>query len=582
MRKIALNIVLVLIIALISMPLLQMRFRLIGEKPLHGAFVPAGNPDFSRSNWYSGAFQDQVEKYLKDHIGFRNFLVRLQNQLDFKLFRKANAEGAIVGIDRQLFEYDYIRSWLGTDYPGDAFARQKMNRTRYVQDYLKREKGIDLVVVFEPGKASFYPEYIPSRLAKQKAGPSTYDRYLALAREAGVDFMDFHAYFMQLKTSSKYPLFPRYGTHWSVFGSRFAADSLIRFIENRRGIELPVYHADSVVISAEPWDTDDDVLKTMNLLCGLKGEELAYPVFTFDSAAQGDRPWVLTVADSYYWNIFNTRIPKHLFANEAFWFFNSLVYPDFYYGPKYMSELNLKEEVEKQDVIFLMVTERFLHKFDWRFIDRLYALYTPEWLRDPVYDNINGIMDVDGWYGQMIEKAERQGISLEQALENEAKYMLYQGNRNEYMIRYGHEHYMRIIRESEGWYRHIMEKAEKENVPVNEMLLRDALYVFQQEQPALYEMNRGVAETTEEIRSDSLQMALVGKEAIRYRFDPRTLPGIRARQLYREKEILRTMEAIRNDPAWLADVQRKAKEKSITLEAMMRLDAEYVYEHKFD
>ncbi len=39
-----------------------------------------------------------------------------------------------------------------------------------------------------------------------------------------------------------------------------------------------------------------------------------------------------------------------------------------------------------------MITERFLYKFDWTFIDQLYALYTPAWLKDPVYDNINKIM----------------------------------------------------------------------------------------------------------------------------------------------------------------------------------------------
>ena len=58
-------------------------------------------------------------------------------------------------------EYDYIRSWLAIDYPGDSFIEKKLQRTKYVQEYLKREKGIDLVIVFEPGKASFYPEYIP-------------------------------------------------------------------------------------------------------------------------------------------------------------------------------------------------------------------------------------------------------------------------------------------------------------------------------------------------------------------------------------------------------------------------------------
>ncbi|MBW6460852.1 MAG: hypothetical protein K0B08_09780 [Bacteroidales bacterium] len=576
MRKIVQHTIFMLILVMISLPLLQMRFRFVKEKPLFGAFVPAGRADFNRNNWNSGAYQEQVENYLKDHLGFRNFMVRLQNQLDFSLFRKANAEGAIVGKSGQLYEYDYIRAWLAIDYPGDAFVNRKLNRTRYVQEYLKREKGIDLVVVFEPGKASYYPEFIPDRFARQKSGPSTYEIFIRKARDIGVDFIDLQAYFMQLKPDSKFPLFPRHGTHWSVYGSKFAADSLVPFIENRRNITMPKYRSDSLVISSQPWDSDDDVLKTMNLLCPLKGEKLAYPVFVFDTLSGGDRPMVLPVADSYYWNIFNTRLPAYLFANETYWYFNSLVYPDFYYRPVYTADIDLQEETEKQDIIFLMVTERFLYRFDWTFIDRLYALYTPDWLKDPVYDNINAIMRNDELFDGIIEKAQHKGISLEAALQMEGRYMIYNNNRTEFMIRFGPEHFKRIISQDPGWMKHIREKAAGQGVAVEETLLKDALYIFEQEYPVLYEMNRDIEELKERISAgDSILL-----EAAQYRFDPGVFMDIAAARIYREEEIARTSYAIRSDPTWLEHVRRKAEEKNISLEEMISLDAEYVYEER--
>ena len=61
--------------------------------------------------------------------------------------------------------------------------------------------------------------------------------------------------------------------------------------------------------STKAQDTDDDVLKTMNLLLQQKARKLAYPVISFDTTGV-KKPMVLVVADSYYWNIFNTRIPK--------------------------------------------------------------------------------------------------------------------------------------------------------------------------------------------------------------------------------------------------------------------------------
>jgi hypothetical protein len=42
----------------------------------------------------------------------------------------------------------------------------------------------------------------------------------------------------------------------------------------------------------------------------------------------------------------------------------------------------------------------------------------------------------------------------------------------------------------------------------------------------------------------------------------------------------RTIHAIKSDPPWLADVRRKALEKGISEEAMLRLDAEYMFNQK--
>jgi len=580
MKKIKLHIAFIIIIILIALPAVQMKFHPFREKPLNGAFNLSEKPSFNKEKWSSGEFQGQVESYLKDYSGFRNFMVRLQNQVDFSLFRQANAEGAIMGKNKQLYEYDYIRSWLAIDFPGESFIEKKLQRTKYVQEYLKREKNIDLVVVFEPGKASFYHENIPSRYAAKKNGLSTYDHYLAKAKETGIDYIDLNEYFLQLKPESKYPLFPPLGTHWSIYGMRYVADSLIHFIENRRNIDLPEFYTDTIEISSKPRDTDDDVIRTMNLLFPLKGVDLAYPVFTFDTVTPKYRPMVLVVADSYYWNIFNTRIPKHLFANEAFWYFNSLVYPDNYYKPVHTRDLDLRKEVEKQEVIFLMITERFLHKFDWTFIDQLYTLYTPAWLKDPVYENINKIMQVDPWYGDIINKAAQKHILLEEALIEEGKFIFYRDDTVNYLINYGPEHFSGIISGDPGWMGHIREKAGKNGISVEEMLKIDALYIFKQNYPGLFELNQGLAAVEKRIYSQPEVLDRLRLEAASYRWDPASFIKIKAWQLYQEEEIQKTCQVIRLDPAWLEHVRGKALNKGISLDGMIRLDAEYMWEQK--
>jgi hypothetical protein len=585
MRKIGLNIAFGFIIFLMVLPALQMQFGLFNEKPLDGAFILTEKPTFNREKWYKGEFQGQVESYFKDHSGFRSLLVRLQNQVDFSLFRKANAEGAVVGKSKQLFEYDYIRSWLAIDYPGDSFVEKKLQRTKFVQEYLKREKNIDLVVVFEPGKASFYPEYLPSSYTRKKTGLSTYERYLQKAKETGIDFIDLQNYFMSLKEHSEYPLFPRYGTHWSVYGMQFAADSLLRFIERRvnnplTDFPLTSVRVDSLITSAKPFDTDDDVLKTMNLLLPLKGETLAYPKLSFDTAHPGYKPMVLVVADSYYWNIFNSRIPKYVFANQAFWYFNSLVYPDHYVKPTYTKDLDLQSEVEKQRVIFVMVTERFVQKFDWRFIDQIYSLYTPDYLKDPVYDKINDIMQVAPWYAEVIKKADKKGLSLEDALIEDGKYLFLKDDTLGYMVNYGPEHFSNIISNDPKWMGYIRQKAKERQVSTEEMLLSDALYIFRQDFPGLYELNRGMEKIKDSIYSNPALLKTIKDEAGQFRFDQAIYIRIKAWQMFRETEINKTVNAILSDPPWLKDVEQKAKEKGVTLEEMARLDAEYLWEQR--
>jgi hypothetical protein len=571
-----------LVLLVILLPGIQMGLHLIEEKPLNGAFIMAEKPVFSKGGWDSGEYQEQVEKYLKDHTGFRNFMVRLYNQVDYSIFRTANAEGATIGKNRQLYEYDYIRSWLGIDNPGESFISKKLNRAKFVQDYLKREKDIDLVIVFEPGKASFYPEYIPEKYKKLKNGPSTYELYVQKAKETGLDFIDWQQWFTEMKPESEFPLFPKYGTHWSVYGMKFATDSLISFIENRRGIDLGAFSADSMETSTTPRDTDDDVAKTMNLLIPPKGEILAYPEFSFDTAGHMDKPMVLAVADSYYWNIFNTRIPKNLFANEAFWYFNALVYPETYFQPIQTSDLDLKSEIEKQDIIFLMVTERFIHKFDWKFIDELYRLYTPEWLVDPVYENFSKIMSHDPWYNEMIDKAHTLGTSLEEELTKEAKYIIYENDTAYYMIRYGDIYYEDMISSIPDWMSAIREKARSRGITEEEMLELDAHYTFQREYPDYYEINQGISKALEEIRENPELMDSISKKANFYHFDKEEMTWIAAKMNYQENEIRRICQVIRNDNKWMEHISIKAKERGLTVEEMIRLDAEWTFEQKME
>ena len=80
------NLMFALLILMLIAPWMQASLWLIKEKPLMGAFSATAAPDlsaFTRPDWLSGTFQETFNTQLENHIGFRNSLVRLNNQMDY-------------------------------------------------------------------------------------------------------------------------------------------------------------------------------------------------------------------------------------------------------------------------------------------------------------------------------------------------------------------------------------------------------------------------------------------------------------------------------------------------------------------
>jgi len=200
----------------------------------------------------------------------------------------------------------------------------------------------------------------------------------------------------------------------------------VRYMENLRSIDLPEMECDSFIIRERAKDCDYDAAAALNLLWRLSHPPYAYPQISFPEKPGRKKISVLAVGDSYYWNIYNTGLPEKLFSNQAFWYFNALVYPDSYLGEKKVETLDVFEEAKKQDVILLMVTERFLYKFDWGFIDQLYARLAPELIEDLPYLYQCSVRQFSDWFDMVAGKAEKQGRRLEEQINLDAMYVLQQ------------------------------------------------------------------------------------------------------------------------------------------------------------
>jgi hypothetical protein len=494
------------LVLLLLSPILQRWFHIFTLPPLQGDFVNPAKPVPSRKAWYHGEYQDQYSKYLEPTIGFHDLLVRINNQFDFNCFRKGNTNDVVIGKEDIILGSEYIRSYLGGDFIGEKAVDKKLRRLKFLQEHL-RKLGKDLVIVFEPGKVSYYPEKIPPRYSiKFPKRRNNYQAFTERARQLGVDFIDFNQWFVSMKKSTAYPLYSRNGIHWTEYGAWLAADSLVKYIEKKRNIDLPEVVADSIPVSAVIRGSDYDAANTLNLLFRLKSFPLPYPVLSFPPGVNKQKVSVLTVADSYYWNIYNTKIASNLYNDESFWYFNALVYPESYKALTYTDSLDIIQEAEKRDIIFMMVTECWMAKFDFSFIDKLFDAYTPELEPDYPYLYEGKIRSYTEWMTLVADKAIKNHEKLEVTLSKDAKFTFKNELKEQYLVRYGPEYYKESIESDAQWLEKEKIKAAEEKTMLVNILYRDSWYLFRQEYPGLCRQYFETLQYAGEIKNDTAAM----------------------------------------------------------------------------
>jgi hypothetical protein len=422
-----------IIMLVLIIPFIQGKLHFMELAPLKGSITQHEEPRFTFKDWFSDEYQKQQETYLNETFGFRNLFVRANNQIAFSVFNKAKANGVIVGKKNYLFEENYIKAYYGTDFIGNDSISNRMQRLKFIQDTLAKLNKT-LIVVFAAGKGSFYPECFPDKVKKEKS-ITNYEKHVELAQNLGLKFIDFNKYFVEQKSKSKYPLYPQYGIHWSYYGMSLAADSMIRYIEKTRNIDMPDLFWDKIEMS-QPKGTDYDIADGMNIKFRLKSFEMAYPNLQIQPAEGKTRPSVLMISDSYYWDMYDFGISR-AFSNDHFWYYNKQIFPDSFKSLLETNQVDLKEQIARHDVIIIMATEANLPGFGWGFIENAYDVLK--------HNDAKAGSDADfqeklaaarlyiksdkKWMEEIMKKAAKRKISVDSMITLDATWQLEQNNK---------------------------------------------------------------------------------------------------------------------------------------------------------
>lgn len=407
---------------------MQTLTRILPENRLNGVEKNQTINKPTWDDWYHFRFQPELNKYVEQNFGFRTFFVRLYNQMDYSLFRQAHGSGVVLGKEGYLYEQWFIDSYFGKDYVGESNIRSKIRQLKQVRSYF-RQNGKELAILIAPGKAHYFPEYIPDRL-KGSVAKNNYQELASGIREAGIPLIDFNQWFLAIKDTITCPLFPKTGTHWSHYGARLASDSLSGFVSSLLNRPLPRFWL------KEGWPTDsvlnpeDDLEKLMNLFHPLPRIPLCHPNVVSQPSKGFSLPSAIVIGDSFFWDMFNIPLKDRIFKEVQYWYYNSSVYPESYSDTLSTHQLKFPDVFADKDLVMIMVNPSNIHDAGWGFLERAISeLYEPEWQKEydkMVGEYIQAIRNTPDWEKQIITQAKEQGIPVDSLLRINAIYMVEQ------------------------------------------------------------------------------------------------------------------------------------------------------------
>lgn len=542
-----------LLMVFLFVPVIQEWGGVFPVKPLKGVFEPTPKPELSFDNYKSNIYQTQIEKYVSEHFGMREPVIRLYNQYVWSAYNKTYCHFIVPGKEGYLYYALAVNEHYGTELPKHYPSNDKamadvdkelrlMNKLRHVlKDY-----GIEFVAFIAPDKPEVYPEYLPRRDADTTTIHID-EYYSRRMEETGFPFINMTDWFVKMRDTASFPLFPKTDSHWR-YSAIYAYDSLFRFINTLDGeAKFPNIHiGPPTAYESDKLEGDEE---TLNLIFRIRGDKTKYKSdITVEADTTKRNPKVLFIGDSFIWSLGEFMPAREIMADREVWFYNNTAYVGFDNKTVSVKEIDRLSHILNADyVVFYSVGHQWWEATYGFAKDALLQLCVSDSLFEATVANMTKYMRNQEGYSNMTEEEVRKNMAY--MLRNDPE--LIPGLKGEDMP---------IIRNTKR-----IEEALGINSIRNDKDWLNALSYY----AVQHEMS-----TDEALREEAHRIAR-GESLLRDEIVIDTAAFIQMKKL----EIIKNW---RGNPDQMRQMQQKAKENNHTIEEMLEIDAQWVINRKIE
>jgi hypothetical protein len=223
-------------VLLVGVPGIQQITRIFPVHPLTEKRAKALMPGPDAASVFTGGFMSDFDRYYNDRSGFRDPLIRLNNQIHLSVFHVTPNPRVILGKHHWYFYNETLRDYVNEWWPRTKSEQEWLvPRIVALRDGLAK-RGVRFVFVIIPNKNTIYPEYMPDRY-RRRPGIRLCDRLAARLRKQGVSVLCLEEALRRHKHEAL--LYEERGTHWNPLGACYGSIAILNELGKPYGIRYP-------------------------------------------------------------------------------------------------------------------------------------------------------------------------------------------------------------------------------------------------------------------------------------------------------------------------------------------------------